>query len=50
MVMWTTYMFREDLVDGDINLLHIEKGLSIMCSRESFTYMPLRKLPIMHMP
>jgi hypothetical protein len=32
MVMWTVCMLREDLVDGDMDLLHVERSVSIMCS------------------
>jgi hypothetical protein len=28
-VMWTTCMLREDLVDDDVDLLHVERSLSI---------------------
>jgi hypothetical protein len=30
--MWTTCMLREDLVDGDIDLLHVERSLSMTFS------------------
>jgi hypothetical protein len=30
MVVWTACMLREDLVDGDVDLLHIEGSLSMM--------------------
>jgi hypothetical protein len=35
--MWTTCMLREDLVDGDIDILHVERSLSMMY-RESHLY------------
>jgi hypothetical protein len=30
--MSTTCMLREDLVDGDIDILHVERNLSMMFS------------------
>jgi hypothetical protein len=30
MVIWTVCILREDLVDGYVNLLHVEKSLSII--------------------
>jgi hypothetical protein len=30
--MWTACMLREDLVDGDMDLLHVERSLSRICS------------------
>jgi hypothetical protein len=30
--MWTACILREDLVDCDMDLLHVERSLSMMCS------------------
>jgi hypothetical protein len=37
MVMWTACVLREDLMDGDVDLLAVEKSISMMCSR-SYLY------------
>jgi hypothetical protein len=31
--VYTTCMLREDLVDDDVNLLHVGRSLSMMCNR-----------------
>jgi hypothetical protein len=30
--MWTVCMLREDLVDGDVDLLHVERSLFMICN------------------
>jgi hypothetical protein len=30
--MWTPYMLREDVVDDGVDLLHVQRSLSMMCS------------------
>jgi hypothetical protein len=44
--MWTACILREDLVDCDMDLLHVERSLSMMCSGSHlyscYRYVPVR--------
>jgi hypothetical protein len=49
--MWTVCMLREDLVDDDVDLLHVERSLSMMCSGShlySCYRLEIRGAPLAH--